>query len=71
MEQLSQDIFYDAPSWVKSARVTSTGMIWGYSLSLSELKEWATQGRNIKELDYILIGFSAPAACWQDSAIDR
>ena len=71
MKQITQDIFYDAPDWVKSARVTSTGLIWGYNLSLSELKEWAAQGRNIKELDYISIGFSAPAACWQNSAIDR
>ena len=71
MKQLTQEVFKGAPDWVKSARVTSTGLIWGYNLSLSELKEWAVQGRNIKELDYISIGFSAPADCWQNSAIDR
>ena len=71
MKQLSQDIFYDAPKWVKSCRVTSTGVVWGYSMSLLELKEWSARGSNFKELDFISLGYSAPASNWENSAIDR
>ena len=71
MKQLTQAIFKDAPDWVKSGRATSTGIVWGYSMNLLELKEWAARGSNLKELDFISLGYSAPAANWENSAIDR
>lgn len=71
MERLTQAIFYDTPEWIKSARITRTGIIWGYNLSLSEMKEWEARGKHMDELKFVLLGSINGATDWCLSAIDR
>ena len=71
MRKLTQAIFYDAPEWIKSARITRTGIIWGYNLSLSEMQEWEVRGKNMDELKFVILGSIKGATDWRLSAIDR
>lgn len=71
MKQLTQDIFKDAPDWVKSFALDSNGELHAYSVE----KKWlSTCGfyhhaplgsySELYEVDY-------DATDWQNSAIDR
>lgn len=77
MKKLTQDVFKDAPDWVQSAAVDSSGDAYYYSVTASELtldsdECWwlymGVDGRGYGD-DYVGNGFDTTN--WQTSAIDR
>lgn len=76
-KQLTQDVFKDAPPWVKSAVVDGDGTASFWSKPKTELKIWEkyniwtfeTPLRNGDAVSRIGTGYDT--ADWQNSAIDR
>ena len=73
MKQITQDIFKDAPDWVKSFAVDEDGEGYWYSVSEKLLKLgdgfWLYLQNEGASCDYLGDGFDA--SDWRNSAIDR
>ena len=72
MKKLTQDVFKNAPDWLRSAAVDEDGWAWGYSVDTSFLSiddngsEWIA---NIGKC--MCLGNGYDITNWQQSAIDR
>ena len=71
MKQLTKAVFAKAPSWVKSADVTHSGIAWGFNMTLAEVKEWKARKGHISEIDFEIIGFDYSTRFWHKTKIDR
>lgn len=82
-EKLTQDVFKDAPDWVRSAAINAKGEVWGYSVKANQLfVEVFTDGNGlnpyldfcttqIDRLKITLLQKCYDPTDWQNSAIDR
>ena len=74
MKKLTQEVFKDAPDWVRSAAKTRFATVMGYSCESSELvptpNRHTTTG-NLDSFKFEIIGFCDDTTNWQNSAIDR
>ena len=70
---LTQDVFKDAPDWVKSAAVDQDGDAWGYECTTKDLS-YFNRGHHaiihVRHTPYH-IGSGYDAEWWEESAIDR
>ena len=72
---LTQDVFKDAPEWVKSASVDSDGEAWGYEVNKDMLlplpyrDRWVQNCHRHNYPHYIGNGYDTTN--WQQSAIGR
>lgn len=77
MKQLTQAVFEDAPDWVKSAAVDSSGDAYYYSVPVSELTLdsdecwWLYMGAYWNDYRDDYVGEDFDTTDWQNSAIDR
>lgn len=75
MKQLTQDIFKDAPPWVKSAVVDSEGGLWCSMYPVSALRPdntgWFVITGDKDGFRMVGKGYYEQIANWQNSAIDR
>lgn len=75
-EKLTQDIFKDAPAWVKSAAVDKDGSLYGYETTKSEIrpyhffKKWGYVDMMTDQYAWFF-GMGYNVANWKSSAIDR
>ena len=72
---LTQEVFKDAPKWVKSVAVDSDGEAWGYEVNKDMLlplpysDRWVQNCHRHNYPHYIGNGYDTTN--WQQSAIDR
>lgn len=76
-KQLTQDIFKDAPDWVRSAAVDSDGRAWGYAETTAYLSTssfyhfFSLDGGGTVDTRTRLLGYGYATDDWRTSAIDR
>lgn len=74
-KNLTQDVFKDAPDWVKSAAVDDDGGAWGHEVNTDMLvplpysNRWVQNCYRVNYPHYIGAGYDTTD--WQHSAIDR
>ena len=72
---LTQEVFKDAPEWVKSVAVDSDGEAWGYEVNKDMLlplpysDRWVQNCHRHNYPHYIGVGYDTTN--WQQSTIDR
>lgn len=73
MKNLTQEVFDDAPGWVKSASIDADGNATYHDVPAKKLRPWVdvpfpmmTGGSRDKD-----VGYGYDATNWQNSAIDR
>lgn len=71
MKKLTQAVFDNAPDWVKSADVTHSGIAWGFSMTLAEVKAWKARKGHISEINFEILGFDYSTRFWHKTKIDR
>ena len=68
-KQLTQDVFKDAPDWVRSAAVDDDGQAWGYACKKADL-QLEHDCHYSDNYCYTLIDDGYDTTNWQHSAID-
>lgn len=74
IKTLTQDVFKDAPDWVRSAAVDSDGYAWGYEHKASDLyvyNDYVFRSEKHMRLPPYMFGNDYSTTNWQNSAIDR
>ena len=71
-KQLTQDVFKDAPDWVRSAAVDEDGYAWGYAVDTLFLSIDDNGDKWIANFGKCMcLGKGYDTTNWQQSAIDR
>lgn len=73
MKKLTQEVFKNAPEWVKSAVITrkDKGCVFGVDMTVKEFGEWQKNGSVLQKMNFTLLGMGYKSYFWQNSAIDR